>query len=58
MMFTNFAGMARAAVWSAVLPLIVLFNGCAIGPPRREPPSSVMTSGRRPLPQRRVLLRE
>jgi hypothetical protein len=33
MMFTNFAGMARAAVWSAVLPLIVLFNGCAIGPP-------------------------
>ena len=36
MMFTNFAGMARTAVWSAVLPLIVLFNGCAIGPPARD----------------------
>lgn len=36
MMFTNFSGMARAAFWSAVLPLIVLFNGCAIGPPARD----------------------
>lgn len=36
MMQANIAAIARASVWVAVLPLIVLLNGCAIGPPARD----------------------
>jgi len=36
MMYEKIASMARASVWIAVLPLIVLLNGCAIGPPARD----------------------
>jgi len=37
MMYANIAAMARTSVWVAVFPLIVLLNGCAIGPPARDP---------------------
>lgn len=36
MMHANIAAMTRASIWVAVLPLIVLLNACAIGPPARD----------------------
>jgi len=36
MMFEKFNSIARAGAWIAALPLIVLLNGCAIGPPARD----------------------
>ncbi len=36
MMYEKFAAIAKASVWIAALPLIVLLNGCAIGPPARD----------------------
>ncbi len=36
MMNEKFPAIAKASLWIAVLPLIVLLNGCAIGPPARD----------------------
>ena len=36
MMHVKIAATARTSVWIAVLPLLVLLNGCTLGPPARD----------------------